>query len=232
MNRDPAFLEEKLTRIHDPHISPLNRLVGAWHMQGCRFPGRTPTLQAYTAGSCSCTNHPGPAASARHGISPDNNDQTAARFWRLSRDAGPARTPRSTGTSRPGMFGLPAPTSTRVPRTARPRCLSASVRLAAHRPAGRPPHGRLCRALVATLPAPRRQPCSRAHRRTTSQRQHPAQAPRLRARNLDRHGQGPPGGPVDCSRKKRHTRHPRTISSHHTRLFVRGGRLVDDALPR
>jgi hypothetical protein len=34
---------------------------------------------------------PGPASSAGYGsgiISPDNNDQTAGRFWRLSREAG------------------------------------------------------------------------------------------------------------------------------------------------
>jgi hypothetical protein len=48
-------------------------------------PIRTP--EAYTAGSCSCTNHRGPAASAQHGsafINPDNDDQTAARSWRLA----------------------------------------------------------------------------------------------------------------------------------------------------
>lgn len=91
MNRDRAFLTGKLSRIHDPHIAPLNGLVEAWHAQGMQVPWADPDSGGIHSRILFLHESPGPAASARHGsgiISPDNNDQTAARFWRLSRDAG------------------------------------------------------------------------------------------------------------------------------------------------
>ncbi len=91
MNRDPAFLASKLRRIRDPHVAPLNGLVETWHAHGMQVPWADPDSGGVHSRILFLHESPGPAASPRHGsriISPDNNDQTAARFWRLSHDAG------------------------------------------------------------------------------------------------------------------------------------------------
>lgn len=125
MNRDRAFLADKLSRIHDPHIAPLNGPVEAWHAQGMQVPWADPDSGGIHSRILFLHESPGPAASGQHGsgiISPDNNDQTAARFWRLSRDAGLARNAYINWNIGHGMSQLPALTSTRVPLTATPRC--------------------------------------------------------------------------------------------------------------
>jgi uracil-DNA glycosylase len=90
MNRDSAFLADKLRRVHDPRVAPLNRLVEAWRAEGRQVPWADPDSGGVHSRILFLHESPGPAASAQHGsgiISPDNNDQTAARFWQLSHDA-------------------------------------------------------------------------------------------------------------------------------------------------
>jgi hypothetical protein len=91
MNRDPAFLANKKSRLQDPHIAPLNALVQTWRADRIPVPWVDPDSGGVHSRILFLHESPGPAASAGYGsgiISPDNNDQTAARFWRLSRDAG------------------------------------------------------------------------------------------------------------------------------------------------
>jgi uracil-DNA glycosylase len=87
----PAFLADKLCRVHDAYVAPLNRLLEAWRVQGRQVLWADPDSGGVHSRILFLHESPGPAASARHDsgiISPDNNDQTAARFWRLSHDAG------------------------------------------------------------------------------------------------------------------------------------------------
>jgi hypothetical protein len=91
MNRDPGFLADKLSRVHNEHVRPLNVLVERWRREGRDVPWADPDLGGIHSRILFLHESPGPASSAAHGswvISPDNDDQTAARFWRLSQEAG------------------------------------------------------------------------------------------------------------------------------------------------
>ena len=91
MNKDPEFLAGKLRRIYEQQVKPLNVLVERWRQEGLRVPWADPDSGGVHSRILFLHESPGPASSAQHGsgvISPDNDDQTAARFWRLSRDAG------------------------------------------------------------------------------------------------------------------------------------------------
>jgi hypothetical protein len=88
MNRDPGYLADKLKRVHDEPVRPLNAVVEQWRRD---VPWADPDLGGVHSRILFLLESPGPASSAGHGsgiISPDNNDQTAGRFWRLSREAG------------------------------------------------------------------------------------------------------------------------------------------------
>jgi hypothetical protein len=85
MNRDPVFLADKQRRVHDPQVEPLNRLIVAWRGEGRQVPWADPDSGGVHSHVLFLHESPGPAASAQHGsgfASPDNDDQTAARFWR------------------------------------------------------------------------------------------------------------------------------------------------------
>jgi uracil-DNA glycosylase len=85
------FWEDKLSRVHDPHVAPLNALVEAWRREGRDVPWVDPDLGGVHSRILFLHESPGPASSTGHGsaiISPDNNDQTAGRFRRLSGEAG------------------------------------------------------------------------------------------------------------------------------------------------
>jgi uracil-DNA glycosylase len=91
MNEHSWFREGKLSRVHDPHVAPLNALVKAWRQQGRDVPWVDPDLGGIHSRILFLLESPGPASSTAHGsaiISPDNNDQTARRFRRLSGEAG------------------------------------------------------------------------------------------------------------------------------------------------
>ena len=177
--------------------------MAALHAQGCRFPGRAPTPEACKAGSCSCTNHPARPASARHGsgINLDDDDQTAARFRRLSHAPNCLGTPTSTGTSSLSVSPVES-TSTRPPTTGRntlltePRAVVLIGGFAEHYWLRFP---RRADSPVLTLIVA----CSSA------------QPPGLRTRNLDRNDQGPPKWSVDRYRtRNEHQEHPSTVSGH------------------
>ena len=91
MNRDRGYLADKLKRVHDEPAGPLNALVEQWRGEGRDVPWADPDLGGVHSRILFLLESPGPASSAGHGsgiISPDNNHQTAGRFWRLSREAG------------------------------------------------------------------------------------------------------------------------------------------------
>lgn len=72
-------------------MGPLNALVEQWRGEGQDVRWADPDLGGVHSRILFLLESPGPAASAGHGsgiISPDNNDQTAGLFWRLSREAG------------------------------------------------------------------------------------------------------------------------------------------------
>ena len=91
MNKDPEFLTDKLKRVHDLHVRSLNAMVEACSRREDRdVPWADPDSGGIHSRILFLHESPGPAASAGHGsgvISTDNNDQSAARFWRLSREA-------------------------------------------------------------------------------------------------------------------------------------------------
>jgi uracil-DNA glycosylase len=94
MNRDPEFLARKRRRVHEPHVRPLNALVGRWNSDRLRVPYADPDSGGIHARILFLNESPGPQASAEHGsglVSTDNNDPSAERFWRLSRQAGLSR---------------------------------------------------------------------------------------------------------------------------------------------
>jgi uracil-DNA glycosylase len=91
MNKEPEFLEAKLRHVHDPHVQPLTELIERWRQEGRRVPYADPDSGGIHSRILFLAESPGPQASAEHGsrvISPDNNDPSAERFWRLSRKAG------------------------------------------------------------------------------------------------------------------------------------------------
>lgn len=91
MNRDPVFLESKRRRLHDPHIASLTALMESWREEGRLVPWPDPDSGGVHSKILFLHESPGPASSSGHGsgaISPDHDDQTAARFWRLSQAAG------------------------------------------------------------------------------------------------------------------------------------------------
>ena len=90
MNKHPEFLDGKRRRVHDPHVRPLNALVDRWNGEGWRVPYADPDSGGIHATILFLSESPGPRASAEHGsgiVSPDNNDPSAERFWRLSHEA-------------------------------------------------------------------------------------------------------------------------------------------------
>jgi uracil-DNA glycosylase len=91
VSRRSSFWDDKLSRVYDPHVAPLNALVEAWRREGRDVPWADPDLGGVHSRILFLHESPGPASSTGHGsaiISPDNNDQTAGRFRRLSREAG------------------------------------------------------------------------------------------------------------------------------------------------
>jgi hypothetical protein len=91
MHKHPEFLAKKRRRLHDPHVRPLNALVDRWNGEGLRVPYADPDSGGIHAMILFLHESPGPRASAEHGsglVSPDNDDPSAERFWRLSREAG------------------------------------------------------------------------------------------------------------------------------------------------
>jgi uracil-DNA glycosylase len=94
MNKDPEFLAGERRRVGEPHVQPLNALIEHWRQEGRKVPWADPGSGGIHSKIVFLHESPGPAASAGHGsgfISPDNDDQSAARFWRLSRQAGLGR---------------------------------------------------------------------------------------------------------------------------------------------
>lgn len=90
MNGDESFHSAKLARRWEPHVRPLNALVEKWTAEG----RQVPWVGGVHSRILFLLESPGPASSTDHGsavISPDNDDQTAERFWRLSQQAGLAR---------------------------------------------------------------------------------------------------------------------------------------------
>ena len=91
MNKNPEFLAGKRRRAHDPHVRPLNALVDRWNGGRLRVPYADPDSGGIHASILFLHESPGPRASAEHGsglVSTDNNDPSAERFWRFSREAG------------------------------------------------------------------------------------------------------------------------------------------------
>lgn len=91
MNKDRRFRADKESRVLDEHVAPINTLVLAWRLEGRDVPWADPDLGGIRSRILFLHESPGPAAAAGHGsgfISPDNDDPTAARFWRLARQAG------------------------------------------------------------------------------------------------------------------------------------------------
>jgi uracil-DNA glycosylase len=91
MNKDPELLAGKLGRVHEPHVQPLNALIERCRQEGRQVSWADPDSGGIHSKILFLHESPGAAVSARHGsgfISPDNDDQSAARFWRLSRQAG------------------------------------------------------------------------------------------------------------------------------------------------
>ena len=91
MNKEPEFLAAKLRRVHDPHVRPLNGLVERWRQEGRQVPYADPDSGGIRSRILFLHESPGPQASPEHGsglISTDNDDPSAERFWRLSREAG------------------------------------------------------------------------------------------------------------------------------------------------
>jgi uracil-DNA glycosylase len=91
MNEEQAFRDAKLRRIYEPHVRPLNELVDRWRSDVRPVPYADPDSGGVHSKILFLHESPGPKASAKHGsglISTDNNDPSAERFWRLSRQAG------------------------------------------------------------------------------------------------------------------------------------------------
>jgi hypothetical protein len=91
MNRDALFLADKLRQLRDPHVAPLAALAESWREEGRAVPWMDPDSRGVHSRILFLRESPWPASSARYGsgvISPDNDDQTAARFRRLSQAAG------------------------------------------------------------------------------------------------------------------------------------------------
>lgn len=94
MNKDAGFLAAKLARVHDPHVRPLNDLVEHWRREGHQVPYADPDSGGVRSKILFLHESPGPRSSPGHGsglISADNDDPSAARFWRLSGEVGLAR---------------------------------------------------------------------------------------------------------------------------------------------
>lgn len=94
MNRDLEFLTRKRRRIYEPHVQSLTALIERWSREGRRVPYADPDSGGIHARILFLHESPGPRASAEHGsglVSTDNDDPSAQRFWRLSREAALAR---------------------------------------------------------------------------------------------------------------------------------------------
>jgi uracil-DNA glycosylase len=89
-------VESKEQRIHDPHVAPLNRLVE--QINAGRGAHLAPWFDPDGGGTSACVlfllENPGRRATSARGsgfISADNNDDTAANFFRMRDEAGLAR---------------------------------------------------------------------------------------------------------------------------------------------
>ena len=94
MNRNPEFLARKRRRVYDPHVRPLNALVDRWNGDRLQVPYADPDSGGIHARILFLHESPDPRASAEHGsglVSTDNDDPSAGRFWRLTREAGLSR---------------------------------------------------------------------------------------------------------------------------------------------
>lgn len=125
MNKDPEFRAGKRRRVHEPHVRSLNALVDRWNGEGRRVPYADPDSGGIHAGILFLHESPGPQASAEHEsglVSPDNNDPSAERFWRLSRKAGLSRDSYLNWNVVPWYVSGTARNKTPPPLTGRPRC--------------------------------------------------------------------------------------------------------------
>jgi uracil-DNA glycosylase len=95
MHQDRAFLAAKKRRVGEPHVLPLNDLAGRIaERTGRDVPQADPDSGGIHSRILFLHESPGPKSPDEHGsglISLDNNDPSAERFWRLSRDAGRRR---------------------------------------------------------------------------------------------------------------------------------------------
>lgn len=198
MNRDPAFLADKQRQAHDPQIAPLNLLVEAWRAEGRQVPWADPDSGGVHSRILFLHESPGPAAAVQHGsgfIGPDNDDQTAARFWRLARAAGLARKASINWNAVPWYVSATG-RNLNAASADGAEALGYLHQFVSLLPVLRAVvvMGAFAEHLVAALPAPPRKPGGRAHRRPAPQRQCPARSARLRTRDLRRHDQSPPRG--------------------------------------
>jgi hypothetical protein len=194
MNRDPVFLEGKHRCLHDPHLTPLTALIESWRKEGRLVPWADPDSGGVHSKILFLHESPGPASSSLHGsgmISPDNNDQTAARFWRLSEAAALDRSGYINWNAVPWYVSATGKAVNATPGRREGRAaLPALLRQLPEGPAGRRGHGRLRRAVLAALLAPSGQPSGRAHCLAAPQRKRPPQPPGLRAGNSNSDDQG------------------------------------------
>lgn len=90
-HRDPEFLARMTARVFEPHVAPLNHLVQEMRHADHPAPWVDPAGGGVQARILFLHESPGPMASSAHGsgiVSPDNDDPTAARFFRLARQVG------------------------------------------------------------------------------------------------------------------------------------------------
>jgi uracil-DNA glycosylase len=90
-HRDTAFLAAKLARVEEPHVAPLNALVRELRAGGRSAPWVDPASGGVRSRILFLYESPGPRSSEAYGsnvISPDNDDPSAERAWRLARAAG------------------------------------------------------------------------------------------------------------------------------------------------
>lgn len=83
--------EARHSRVFEPHVAPLNRLVEEINTQGRQTPWVDPSGGGIEARILFLLESPGPKSSSAHGsgiISMDNADPSAARMWRLTRETG------------------------------------------------------------------------------------------------------------------------------------------------
>jgi hypothetical protein len=195
MNRDAGFRAGKLGRVGDPHVRLLNALVERWRGEGRDVPWVDPDLGGVASRILFLHESPGPASSSGHGsgiMSPDNDDPTAERFWRLSRAAGlDQRTylswnvvPWYVSATGKAASATNADGAAALPYVHEFVTLLTDLRVVVG-------HGRLRRALVAAVPAPARKPGPAADLLAAPEPALPSQSARLRSGHHHRHDEGP-----------------------------------------